>query len=95
MSKREIKWSQWSDSMERCGRSDYETIMGWMKELGMDAKKCVKTSAAPHALYGRVMHDDEGRITEIRFYCEMYLDDEELDGLSKAHPNDTLYVAHR
>ncbi|MBQ1789281.1 MAG: hypothetical protein II008_03815 [Oscillospiraceae bacterium] len=93
---REIKWTQWSrNGMTRCGHRDYKTIMGWMRELGMDAKKCVRAQEKDHAIYGRVMHDDAGRISEIRFYCDTYLDDQELDTIARANPTDTLYVAHK
>lgn len=93
---KEIKWSQWSpDGMVRCGRTDYKTIMGWMRELGMDAKKCVMRQEKPHAIYGKVMHDDTGILTEIRLYCDVYVDDKELETVAVCCPLDTLYVAHK
>ena len=93
---REFKWSQWGPSgMTRCGRAEYGKLMGWMAELGKDAKKCLAAQEKPHAIYGRKMHDDAGHITEIRFYCDTYLTDAELDVVAVANPNDTLFVVHK
>lgn len=93
----DIKWSQWSpnEGMIRCGISDYKTIMGWIRNLGMDAKECLAAAEKPHAIYGRVMHDDTGRLSEIRLYCDTYLDDAELDVVATLNPLDTFYVAHK
>lgn len=93
---KEVKWSQWSpNGLVRCGRNEYKTIMGWMKELYADAKKCVEKQEKPHAISGRVMHDEDGHLTEIRLYCDAYLTDEELDVVSAMNPHDTLWVAHK
>lgn len=93
---REIKWTQWgSKELFRCGKAEYKTIMEWMRSLGADAKKCVSRNEKDHALYGRTVHDENGRLTEIRFYCNVYLTDEELDEISRKFPHDTLYVAHK
>ena len=93
---KEFKWSQWDQTgMIRCGIAPYKQIMQWMRELGMEAKEAVKHSEKNHAVYGVKKHDDIGRITEIRLYCEAYLDDAELDVISKLYPMDTLYVAHK
>ena len=94
---KEVKWSQWGpkEGMIRCGRTEYKTAMKWMQDLGKDAKECLKGQDKGHAIYGRKMHDDTGRITEIRFYCDTYLTDEELDVVARANPMDTLYVAHK
>lgn len=93
---KEIKWSQWDrNGMTSCGQRDYKTCMNWMRELGMDAKKCVLQQEKDHAIYGRIMHDDAGHISEIRFYCDVYLDDNELDTIAIANPTDTLCVAHK
>lgn len=93
---REIKWSQWSPlGMMRCGRDEYRLCMDWMRTLGMDAKACLEDHDKDHAIYGKVMHDEAGCITEIRFYCNTYLTDEELDAVSRTCPLDTLYVAHK
>ena len=90
-----IKWSQWSpNGMIRCGRAQYQECMKWMRDLGMDAKACLADSEKPHAIYGRVMHDEGGHLTEIRFYANTFLSDAELDVVAIMNPLDTLYVAH-
>ena len=81
--------------MIRHGEDEYETIMGWIRELGIGAKSCVMMSKKPHAIYGRKMHDEDGRITEIRLYVDTYLDDVELDIVAVMNPMDTFYVAHK
>lgn len=92
---RPVKWTQWNNNgMTRCGEKDYKTVMGWMGQLGLDAKRCVKNSDKPHALYGRTIHEN-GKLEEIRFYCNVYLSDDELDEISRKFPNETLYVAHK
>lgn len=94
---KEVKWSQWSptEGMIRCGRNDYKTVMKWMGELYADAKKCVQKQEKPHAISGRVMHDEGGHLIEIRMYCDAYLTDEELDVIAVMNPLDTLWVAHK
>ena len=97
MANKELKWTQWDPDfgMTRCGIADYRTLMEWMRDLGMDAKACVQKSEKPHAFYGRAMHDAAGNLTEIRFYANTYMTDEELDETARHLSNDTLYVAHR
>ena len=94
---RKIKWSQWSpgEGMIRCGEADYRTLMTWMVELGRDAKKCLDAQEKSHAIYGRVLHDGDGLVTEFRFYCDTYCDDEELDEHARHNPYDTFYVVHK
>ncbi len=93
---RECKWSQWGkEGMLRCGIKDYKTIIGWIRELGHDAKKCLMAQEKNHAIYAMVMHDDTGMITEIRLYFDAYLTDEELDVVAVANPGNTLYVVHK
>ena len=92
----DIKWSQWApEGMIRCGRAERKTITEWMQELGMEATKCLNGQEKAHALYGRSVHDKAGKTTEIRFYCDTYLTDEELDTVARENPRDTLYVAHK
>ena len=93
----EVKWTQWEPGygMIRCGRKGYKELMQWMAEIGRDAMQCVKTADKPHAIYGRKMHDDTGRLVEVRFYCNTYLDDNELEAIARCNPMDTLYVAHK
>ena len=93
---RVLKWTQWGRSgLFRCGRAGYKTITGWLKQLGLDAAKELQKQEKPHALYGRTIHDDSGKLSEIRLYCNIYLDDNELDKLAHDHPHETLYVAHK
>ena len=49
---REIKWSQWSYAygMERCGVNDYNTIMAWMRDYGLNAKRELSRQDKPHAV---------------------------------------------
>lgn len=92
----EIKWTQWDSSgLVRCGRQDYNTVMKWMRDFGSDAKRCLANEEKTHALYGRAIHNKAGRLTEIRFYCEVFLDDEELDAIARSCKHDTLYVIHK
>ena len=96
MEDRKIKWSQWTDcGMIRCGRADYKTLMGWMTELGKDAKECLKSHEKNHAVYGRTIYDQPGQIAEVRFYADTYMDDDELIDLVMKTPKDYLYVAHK
>lgn len=92
-----FKWSQWSpdEGMIRCGIASYHQIMIMMQELGADAKRCVKKSDKPHAIYGMTVHDFMGRITEIRLFADNYVSDGELEAIAKGHPLNTLYVAHK
>ena len=91
-----IRWSQWSpnEGIIRCGEKDLQTLMKWMTDLGEDAHRCLKSSDKAHAIYGRKIYDGE-EISEIRFYVDTYVDDDELDDLSRKHKNDMLYVAHK
>lgn len=91
-----IKWSVWSpNGMISHGRARYEMIIGWLAELYKEAKECVMEQEKPHAIAGRVMHDEGGHITEIRMYCDTYLTDEELDTVAIMNAHDTLWVAHK
>lgn len=94
---KEIKWSQWTpeSGMIRCGTAEYSKITKWLGELGLDAQAHVNKAEKPHAIYGRKMHDNEGRLTEIRLYCDTYLTDEELDTVATLNPMDILLVAHK
>lgn len=92
----EVKWSQWSpNGMIRCGRNDFNKEMEWMVQLGRDAKQCVMKSDKQHAVYGRIMRDESDEIIEVRFYSDVYLDDNELDVVARHNPHDTMYVAHK
>ena len=96
MNERVFKWSQWDKGgMIRCGEAKYKDIMKWMQELGLDAKKCLKGSDKNHAVYGRKIHDDTGRLIEVRLYCNGYVDDIELEAITRGQPLDTFYVAHK
>ena len=94
--KKEIKWSQWSptEGMVRCGQRDYQTLMTWMRNLGRDAKSCLARNELPHAVYGMTVHE-AGKLTEIRFYCDCYKTDDELDELARTHPHETIYAVHK
>lgn len=93
----EIKWSQWDNShgMIRCGHRDMKTLMKWMKEMGADARKCLANQDKAHAIYGRKMYDEYDNVSEIRFYCNVYVDDKELEELANDCGSDLLYVAHK
>lgn len=91
-----VKWSQWdSTGMIRCGERDLKELMEWVKTLGMDAAKCLKTQDKPHAIYARKIYDESGKLAEVRLYCNAYLDDEELELVDSECPHDILYVAHK
>lgn len=91
-----VKWSQWdSTGIIRCGERELSEIMEWVKSLGLDAAKHLKSQDKPHAVYARKIYDESGTLAEVRFYCNVYLDDDELDNVSKSCPHDILYVAHR
>lgn len=96
MNEREFKWSQWGpEGMICCGIAKYKEIMKWIQNLGLEAKKCLACSDKNHAVYGMKIHDDIGRITEIRLYCEAYVDDIELEAITRGQPMNTFYVAHK
>ena len=91
-----IKWSQWSSAgMLRCGHAEMSKLMQWMRELGLEAKKCVKTQEKPHAVYGRKIYNKNDSVVEVRFYCEVYMTDEELEELICKEPQNVFYVAHQ
>lgn len=92
-----IKWSQWSKvtGMIRCGQAEYAELNQWMKELSKDAHKCLYSQDKPHALFGREILDENDDVTEVRFYCDCYMSDEELKQLVLNHPHDFLWVAHK
>lgn len=94
---REIKWSQWDKEwgMTRFGERDLKTLMQWMKELGSDAKKCLASQDKAHAIYGRKMYDENDNVIEIRFYSNTFIDDKELEEISKDCARDILYVVHK
>lgn len=93
----EIKWSQWSPNcgLIRCGRADLRELMRWMADLGRDAKQCLQKSDKSHALYGRKIYDGSDLVSEIRFYCDTYFTDDELDNVIMDNPHDVFYVAHK
>ena len=92
----EIKWSQWSpnEGMIRCGRASYEQIMKWMVELGKDAKNCLLSQEKDHAVYGMKIYD-KGILSEVRFYADTYMTDDELIEMIEKMPQNAFYVAHR
>lgn len=92
-----IKWSQWSPQygMIRCGRASLHEIMKWMKDLGADAKKCLCEQEKPHAVYGRKIYNSNDEVEEVRFYCDTYMDDDELIEAVKNATRDVFYVAHK
>ena len=97
MIEKNIKWSQWSKTLGiiRSGYTDYEMAMLWMTDLGKEAKECLKRSDKNHAVYGRKMYDANDKLIEIRYYCDTYMDDDELDETSRKIGHDLLYVAHK
>lgn len=92
-----VKWSQWDSTfgMIRCGERELSEIMEWVKILGIDAAKRLKSQSKPHAVYARKIYGESGDLEEVRLYCNVYLDDEELDAVSEWAPHDILYVAHK
>lgn len=93
---KDIRWTQWSnDEMIRCGRSDYFALMNKMKENGIVAKACLANENKNHAIYGQEIHDNFDEIMEIRFYCELYMDDKELDSFIKRNKNNIIYAIHK
>lgn len=81
--------------MTRCGARDIKTLMSWMTEIGKDAKSYLKYHENRHAIYGRKMYDDDGKLLEIRFYQDTYMTDKELDEITRKCPHDVFYVAHK
>jgi hypothetical protein len=81
--------------MIRCGERELLEIMKWVKSLGLDAAKHLKSQDKPHAVYARKIYDESGTLAEVRLYCNAYLDDEELDIVSESALHDILYVAHK
>lgn len=94
---KQIKWSQWdkSDGMVGCGFNEYNTLMQWMRELGKDAKNCIKHYDAKHAVYGRKIFNESDELDEIRFYCNAYVSDDELEEIVTNHPHDLFFVVHK
>ena len=91
-----IKWTQWDKGeMLRCGIGPLQKMMDWMVELGKDAKKCLAMSEKNHAVYGRKILDEDDKVAEVRFYCDVYMDDEELNKMVADNPHDVFYVAHK
>ena len=91
-----MKWSQWSPTwgMMRCGEKDLNTLMGWMAEIGKDASTHIKTKNCDHIIYGRKIYKDD-TLEEVRFYCDTYISDQELDQIIKNNPRDIFYVIHK
>ena len=90
-----IKWTQWSAAgMVRCGEKELHELMKDLRELGRDAARCLKTQEKPHAVYGRKMYEN-GKLKEIRLYCDTYMTDEELEDIDHRTAPDILYVAHK
>ena len=90
-----IKWTQWSPAgMIRCGEKELHELMKDLRELGMDAARCLKTQEKPHAIYGRKMYEN-GKLKEIRLYCDTYVTDEELEKIDREIAPDIMYVAHK
>ena len=95
---KEIKWSQWDSEygMIGCGFKDLKTLMKWMTELGKDANNCLKKQDKPHAIYGRKMYDAEGNLEEVRFYSNVYADEDELLKIvTDCNPRDIIYAVHK
>lgn len=94
---KEIKWEQWSpnEGLIRCGFNDLKTLMEWMRELGKDAKKCLSRHHGKHAVYGRKIYNDDDSVKEIRFYCDTYMTDDELDEMIMNNPRDIFYIVHK
>lgn len=93
---KQIKWSQWSptEGMVRCGFASYKELMQWIRDLGKEAKQAVRFSNKNHAVYAIKFHDYQGIITEIRLFCDTYVDDQELKAMSAGNLN-TIYAAHK
>lgn len=95
MSMKKIRWTQWSPAgMIRCGEKDFAELMKDLRALGIDAARCLKTQEKPHAVYGRWMYEN-GKIKEVRLYCDLYVTDEELEDIDRKTAPDILYVAHK
>ena len=95
MSMKKIRWTQWSPTgMVRCGEKELIELMKDLRELGLDAARCLKTQEKPHAVYGRKMYEN-GKLKEIRLYCDTYVTDEELEKVDRKIAPDILYVAHK
>lgn len=93
-----IKWSQWDGNlgMTRCGYNDLRTIMKWMTELGTDANNCLKMQDKPHAVYGRKIYDADDNLEEVRFYSNVFADDDELERIVKdCNTTDVIYAVHK
>lgn len=93
---KEIRWSQWSQNgMVRCGVKDIKTLMEWMREIGKDAKNYQKYHTESHAVYGRKIYGEDGELAEVRFYQDVYMNDDELGETVMKNPHDVFYVVHR
>lgn len=96
MNTTELKWSQWSpNGMLRCGRATHDKLMKWMVDLGKDAKKCLSEQEKEHAVYGMKIYDENDRLSEVRFYADTYMTDDELTEVTKKMPRNVFYVAHK
>lgn len=91
-----VKWTQWSTSgMIGHGQKKYGELMEIMSELGKGAAEAVREQEKPVAVYGRLIHDDTGRLTEVRLYLNTYITEAELDALKITLPRDRFYVARK
>lgn len=91
-----VRWSQWSPAgMVGRGEMAYVELKKIMNELGKGAAEAVKEQEKPVAVYGRVIHDDTGRLTEVRLYLDTYITEAELDALKITLPMDRFYVARK
>lgn len=91
-----VRWSQWSPSgMTGHGQKKYGELKKIMNELGKGTAEAVKEQEKPVAVYGRVIHDETGRLTEVRLYLDTYITEAELDALKITLPMDRFYVARK
>lgn len=91
-----IKWSQWDRDagLIRCGWMEYRELLRTISELGADAARCLQQQGKRHAVYARKIYQDNGQLDEVRLYCNLYLNDSELDKIARDHPRDVFYTAH-
>lgn len=91
-----VMWSQWRpEGMVGQGEMAYGELKKRMRDLGELAKDAIKEQEKPVAVYGRVIHDDTGRLTEVRLYFDTYITEAELDALKITLPRDRFYVARK
>lgn len=91
-----VRWSQWSPAGMICrGEMAYGELKKRMRELGEAANDAVREQEKPVAVYGMVIHDDTGRLTEVRLYFDTYITEAELDALKITLPMDRFYFARK